>query len=169
MSTGNTGNIEIVCGENGSGKTALALGRALQALTRQNDAIVIQFLKGRQKAEDLETIKRLEPELKIFCFEKASVCFEQLNDEEKQEERINILNGLNYAKKVLTTGECGLLVLDEVLGLLDQGIVGEEELCNVLNCRGESDVILTGQKLPEHPEQLADRIGRIVHVEVDKR
>ena len=34
--------------------------------------------------------------------------------------KINIRNGLNYAKKVLTTEECDLLVLDEALGLVDQ-------------------------------------------------
>ena len=31
----------------------------------------------------------------------------------KKDEEINIRNGLNYAKKVLTTEECDLLVLDE--------------------------------------------------------
>ena len=30
-----TGRLEVICGEDSSGKTAMALGRALQALTEQ--------------------------------------------------------------------------------------------------------------------------------------
>lgn len=155
-----TGKIEIICG-NGCGKTALALGRGIQALTEQKNVIVIQFLKGSQKQEDLDVIARLEPEMKVFRFEKSSCYFEELSDEMKQEERLNILNGMNYAKKVLTTGECDLLVLDEVLGLIDQGILQAEDLNAILDCRDEADVILTGKVLPEALKKTADRIDRI--------
>lgn len=162
-----TGKIEIICG-NGLGKTSLALGRGLQALTRQKNVIVIQFLKGNQSQESLDVVKRLEPEMKMFRFEKSSCYFDQLSEEEKREEYRNIRNGLNYAKKVLTTGECELLILDEVLGLLDQGIVSVDELKALLDCRDEADVILSGKYLPEELRAVADRIERIEHIEVDK-
>lgn len=158
-----TGKIEIICG-NGSGKTALALGKGLQALAAQKTVIVIQFLKGSQKQEDLDVIARLEPEMKVFRFEKARCYFEQLSEEEKQEERLNILNGLNYAKKVLTTGECDLLILDEVLGTVDQGILQQEDLRAILECRDEADVILTGKVLPDEIGQIADQIDCIERV-----
>jgi len=160
------GKIEIICG-NGSGKTALALGRGVQALARQKAVIVIQFLKGSQKQEDLDVIARLEPEMKVFRFEKSNCYFEDLSEEEKREERLNILNGLNYAKKVLPTWECDLLILDEVLGILDQGILSEEDLKAILDCRGSVDVILTGKVLPAETGRIADRIDRIEHVQVD--
>ena len=156
-----TGKIEMIFGKNGSGKTALALGKAMQALNGQKNVIIIQFLKGSQKHVDLEVIKRLEPELKIFRFEKSERYFEQLTEEEKQEERINIRNGLNYAKKVLTTGECDLLVLDEVLGIIDQGIIQKEELKTILDYRDEANVILTGQVMSEELRPIADCIARI--------
>lgn len=161
-----TGKIEVICG-NGSGKTALALGRGIQALTRQKDVIVIQFLKGSQKQEDLDVVNRLEPQMKVFRFEKADCYFEQLSEEEKKEELFNIRNGLGYAKKVLCTGECDLLILDEVLGLLDLSILSEEELEAILDCRDEADVILTGQVLPAQIGRIADQIDRIEKVEVD--
>lgn len=162
-----TGRIEVICGNNGSGKTAQALGRALQALTRQKNVIVIEFLKGNQKQEDFELIKRLEPEMKIFRFEKSGCYFEKLTAEAQQEERINILNGLNYAKKVLTTGECDLLVLDEALGLVDQGIISEDELKNLLECRDEADVILTGKVLSDAIMRIADQV-ECVEIQVNK-
>lgn len=161
-----TGKIEIICG-NGSGKTALALGRGLQALTQQKDVIVIQFLKGSQKPEDLDVIKRLEPQMKVFRFEKSDCYFEDLSEAEKKEELLNIRNGLGYAKKVLCTGECELLILDEALGLIDQSILAEAELEAILECRDEADVILTGKVLPEQISRIADRVDRIDKVEVD--
>jgi len=162
-----TGKIEIICG-NGLGKTAFALGRGMQALTKQKNVIVIQFLKGNQSQESLDVVKRLEPEMKMFRFEKSSCYFEQLSEEAKREEYLNIRNGLNYAKKVLTTGECDLLILDEVLGLLDQGIVSVDELKVLLDCRDEADVILSGKYLPDELRTIADRIEQIEHIEVDK-
>ena len=42
----NTGRIEVICGSDGSGKTAMAFGKALYALSQQKQVIVIQFLKG---------------------------------------------------------------------------------------------------------------------------
>ena len=152
-----TGKIEVIYG-NGFGKTSMAVGRGFFALTRQQDVIMIQFLKGNQKQENLEVIERLEPEMKVFRFEKSDCYFEQLTEAQKQEEYINIRNGLNYAKKVLTTGECEVLILDEVLGLLDQCLLTEEELKQLLDCRDEVDVILSGKVLPDWLRDMADRI-----------
>lgn len=160
------GKIEIICG-NGHGKTAMAFGRGLQALTKQKSVIVIEFLKGSQRQEDLDVIKRLEPDMKVFRFEKSDRYFEELSEDEKQEQRLNIRNGLNYAKKVLTTGECDMLILDEVLGILDLGIASSEELKNLLACRGEVDVILTGKVLSRQISAIAGRIDQIEHVKVD--
>lgn len=162
-----TGKIEIIYG-NGFGKTALALGRGIQALERQKDVIVIQFLKGSQKQEGLDVIKRLEPEMKVFRFERASCYFAELSEEAKKEEQINIRNGLNYAKKVLSTGECEVLILDEVLGLIDQQIIQVDELLRILECRGEADVLLTGKVLPPELASVASRLDRIDQVPVDK-
>jgi len=159
----NQGKIEVICGH-GSGKTSLALGRALQALGRREQVIMIQFLKGRLKQGDLDTVKRLEPELKVFRFEKSDCYFEHLSEAEKQEELLNIRNGLNYAKKVLTTGECDLLILDEVLGLVDQGFLGSDELAGILNCRDEVQILMTGQVCPDPIARLADEINCIEHL-----
>lgn len=161
-----TGKIEIICG-NGSGKTATAFGRAFDALTKRKNVIMIQFLKGSQKQEELDVIKRLEPNLKVFRFEKADRYFLDLSAEEQQEERLNIRNGLNYAKKVLTTGECDMLILDEVLGILDLGIISAEDLKCLLDGRGEVEVILTGKVLSDQIRTIATRIDQIEHIQVD--
>ena len=117
------GNVEVICGS-GIGKTSLAIGKGIAALTRQKKVIMIQFLKGSQNQVGLDILEVLEPRLKVFRFEKADTYFENLSPEEKQEELINIRNGFNFARKVVTTGECDLLILDEVLGVLEGGLHG---------------------------------------------
>lgn len=154
------GKIEIICGDEGSGKTAMALGKAVQAASQQQQVVIIQFLKGSRRLESLELYKRLEPELKIFCFEKAECYYAELPEDAQREECFNILNGLNYAKKVLSTGGCDLLVLDEALGLVDQKIITEKDLQLILECRDETDVILTGKVLPEEIRRMADKVER---------
>ena len=107
-------------------------------------------------------MSRLEPEIKIFRFEKSDVNFEELSEEKKSEEIMNIKNGLNFARKVLTTGECDLLILDEVLGLIDNGILSVEDLTSLLQLRDEeTDIIMTGISLNDEICMLADQVSRI--------
>ncbi|PNV59246.1 cob(I)yrinic acid a c-diamide adenosyltransferase [Clostridium sp. chh4-2] len=163
------GMVQVICGE-GIGKTSLAVGKGIGALIRQKTVIMIQFLKGNQEAEGLETLKQLEPDMKIFRFEKSSTFFENLSEEEKAEERMNIRNGLNFAKKVLMTGECDLLILDEVLGALDQKIITEEEVKTLLTTRDEEmDLILTGKVFPDDLKPYVDLISQISNVKVDNQ
>ena len=152
-------SIYIYSGD-GRGKSSAAIGRAVQAATMGKNVVIIQFLKERG-LEDSEFLKRLEPEIKLFRFEKSGENFEQLPEEKKQEEIVNIRNGMNFAKKVLATGECDLLILDEVLGLVEKGIVDGQELQSMLDSREETDVILTGINLPDSICILADEVSRI--------
>ena len=134
--------IQVICGP-GKGKTASALGRGISALIHGKNVIMVQFLKGSMDSDNMEVLKRLEPEFKLFRFEKSPVVFDQLSEEEKEEARINIRNGLNFSKKVLVTGECDILILDEILGILDEGILTLEELCALMAVSGYRRVCLS--------------------------
>lgn len=154
------GMIQIYSGD-GHGKSPAALGKAVQAAVQGDNVVVIQFLKGKG-LEESDFLKRLEPEIKLFRFEKSDENFSELPDERKKEEIQNIKNGMNFAKKVLSTGECNLLILDEVLGLIEKEIITVEELKNVLECRSENtDIILTGITLNDEVCILADEVSKI--------
>lgn len=154
------GLIHIYSGD-GHGKSPAALGKAVMAAAAGERVVIIQFLKGRG-LKDTEFIRRLEPEIKIFRFEKSETDFVALSEDKKQEEIVNIKNGLNFAKKVLTTGECDLLILDEVLGLIDNEIITVEDLKNLLEARdGETDIIMTGISLNDDLCLVADEVSRI--------
>ena len=153
------GIVHIYTGD-GRGKSPAALGRAVLAAAAGEQVGIIQFLKGKG-LEDTEFVRRLEPEIKLFRFEKSDEFYEELPEEKKAEEAMNIRNGMNFAKKVLSTGECNLLILDEVLGLIEKNIISVEEVENLLNQRGETDVILTGISLNDEICTLADEVSKI--------
>lgn len=154
------GAVHIYSGD-GHGKSPAALGRAVITAALGKNVVIIQFLKGKGLAET-EFIRRLEPEIKVFRFEKSDMIFFELSEEKKTEEVINIKNGINFAKKVLATGECDLLILDEILGLIDNHIITVEELKSLLSARDEeTDVILTGISLNDEICMLADEVSKI--------
>lgn len=156
----NNGIVQIYYGE-GHGKSTVAFGTAVHMAGAGKSAIIIEFLKGKIEAEQ-EYLERFEPELKCFSFAKSDKYFLELSQEEQQEEVMNLKNGFNYGKKVVTTGACDLLVLDEILGLVDLQIISFEEVKQLLDSRPEEmTIICTGRVLDDRIRELADEIYNI--------
>ena len=153
------GVIHIYMGD-GRGKSPAAIGRAVQEAVQGRTVVIIQFLKGKVP-ENSAFLKKMEPEIKLFRFEKSQENYQELPEEKQKEERRNILNGMSYARKVLATGECDLLILDEVLGLIENGIITVEDLTRLLEGRGSTDIILTGISLSDDICFLADEVSKI--------
>ena len=153
----NEGLVQIYCGP-GKGKTSVAIGQAIRAVGHGKTAIVIQCLKGRATSE-LDYLSVLEPNVRLFRFEKKDKYYEDMTDEEKQEENCNIRNGLNYARKVLVTQECDMLILDEILGAVEFGIITEEEVEELIRTKDEeTELILTGNVVPDRLREAADSV-----------
>ncbi|MBQ8304800.1 MAG: cob(I)yrinic acid a,c-diamide adenosyltransferase [Blautia sp.] len=151
--------IEIYCG-NGKGKSTLAMGLSIKAALQEKSVIIIQFLKGKELGE-YEAIENLNGvDIKIFRFEKLDAFFEDLTPEEQEEESRNIRNGVNFARKVIATDECDFLVLDEILGLPDIGIITEETIEDLLKARRDEGmhIVMTGRVCPDSLRKYADRV-----------
>ena len=145
----------------GKGKTSAAVGQCIRAASLGQSVYIIQFLKGKD-AEEFGFLERLEPDIKLFRFEKEMLSYKELLASQQKEERQNILNGFNFARKVIDTGECDVLVLDEVLGLLDLEIISVEDILNLIDLRDDySRLVLTGRELPEAIAERADIISKI--------
>ncbi|WP_343208136.1 cob(I)yrinic acid a,c-diamide adenosyltransferase [Anaerolentibacter hominis] len=148
----------------GKGKTTAAIGQCIRAISMDEQVIVIQFLKGKDR-EDLRCLDQFEENIKVVRFEKFVGNFRDLSPREQEEEKINLQNGFNYAKKVVEIGECDLLILDEILGLIDLGIVKTEDVIHLLETGREScNMVLTGQNLPEDLLTYVDIASRLESV-----
>ena len=126
--------------------------------------VIIQFLKGKG-ITDSEFTKRLEPEIKIFRFEKSKIDYRDRSAEEQEEAAVNIRNGLNFARKVLGTEQCNLLILDEVLEVVNLGIISVDELGELVEAGIDTDIIITGKEMDIAVCKFADRISEIVNMQ----
>lgn len=149
---------------NGQGKTSAAVGQCIREASMGHQVIIIQFLKGKGP-DEYNFLVKLEPDIKLFRFEKETVSYASLSLEEQKDERMNIKNGFNFAKKVVETGECDLLVLDEVLGVIDYGILTPKDLISLIQLREDHHkIIFTGNNLPEELIPFVETISEIKQI-----
>lgn len=154
------GKISVFTGE-GHGKTPAAIGEAVMRAEQGAKVVMIQYLKGKGLGNS-DYLKNLEPQIKLFRFEKSDMLFDELSDDKKKEEIINIKNGINFARKVICTGECDLLILDELLGIIDNEIISVDEVISMLNSRPENmDIILTGINIDDKILAMADAVTKL--------
>lgn len=154
------GYIQIFCGK-GDGKSSAAIGKGIFSAIEGKQVIIIQFMKEKD-IDEAAFFHQLEPQIKLFRFQKMDISFEEMNEQEKTDEITNIRNGLCYAKKVLTTGECDVLILDEALGLIDEGIICMDEIMQVICARTEYQTIfLTGINLPDELKEYVNAVSVI--------
>lgn len=152
------GIVQIYYGE-GHGKTNAAIGKAICEASDGRQAIVIQFLKGKNEQK---LFARLEPEVKFFNFSRAGIFFDELDEDSRLEEIMNIKNGFNYAKKVISTGTDEIVVLDEILGAVDLHIISAEDVAGLLAAKPDDvTVICTGRVLSDEFREFADEIYNI--------
>ena len=85
-----------------------------------------------------------------------------LKDDTSQEEIMNIKNGFNFAKKVISTGAGMVVVLDEILGLLDLHLISKTEISDMLAAKpSDVTVIMTGRVIDDGIRGMADEIYNI--------
>lgn len=142
------GSIEVFCGQ-GRGKSAAAVGLCVRGASHGMQAIIIRFLKGKD-SKQLDYLKKLEPEVQFFTFEKQNKCYSDQTEAEQAVTKKNIQISLNYAKKVIDLCQCDILVLDEILELVPIGLVTEETLIELIQRKDDDmQMILTGKALPD--------------------
>lgn len=154
------GLVQVYCGE-GKGKTTAAIGLGVRAIGGHLKVIMIQFLKNDDTGE-CKTLKGLEPAFKVFHFEKERGFTWTLSNEEKAELKIEIQTALKFAKKVMDTRECDVLILDEILNVITTGFITEEEVLALVEEKPEElELVLTGRYVPDQIAQKAHYISKI--------
>jgi cob(I)alamin adenosyltransferase len=73
---------------------------------------------------------------------------------------------LNFARKVIATRECDFLVLDEILGLLDNEIATSEAIIDILKLKDKTmHIVMTGKILPEELDDYVDSVTTLTTTE----
>lgn len=137
------GCIHIYCG-NGKGKTTAALGLSVRAAGSGMRVLFVQFLKG-QPTSELESLKLL-PNIRVLRTEQSGKFTFQMTPDELADLRVRQTDTLRTAMEAARSGECDLLVLDEIFGALSTQTVDETVLKNFLAHKPAAlELVLTGR------------------------
>lgn len=157
------GYIQVYTG-NGKGKTTAALGLAVRAAGDGMKVYIIQFLKSSPTGE-LEVFKKLTDNIKVFRFEKKRGFFWTLNEKEKLELKEEIQTAYEFAEQVEKNCECDILILDEVMGAMSNGLLTEQQVIELMENKPETmELVLTGRNVPASIAERSDLITEMKDV-----
>lgn len=163
----------------GKGKTSAALGVATRSLLLEKKVVWVAFYKqeswGLAEAKLKDKFKNLEmifggrgfrisnfdkkimkegKELKLATVGNGAKVVDTASEEEHQQAAAKSLEMANKHLQEMPF----LLVMDEVLNAVSEGLIEVEQLIKVLGNRGETHVVLTGRGLPKEIEEVADLV-----------
>jgi cob(I)alamin adenosyltransferase len=146
----------IVFTGSGKGKTTAALGLACRALGHGRRAAFFHFQgPARPSLGDVRSARALGRRLKMIGIvsQAADVSFLDQYDETVP----TVEAALARAEEMLGSGECDLLVLDDINPLLDEGHVDQTTVIRLVDAKPESaTLVFTGRSAIDAIVELAD-------------
>lgn len=136
--------VQVYTGD-GKGKTTAAAGLAVRAAGRGLTVKFVQFLKGEESGE-LKILKKIDgiEALRVPCPAKF---FNQLDDNEKAVMRTDAVVALARVKNWLNSAD--MLIMDEAMPALTCGLLNINEVTDIIDNRGKTEIVLTGRGAPK--------------------
>jgi len=146
------GYIQVYTG-NGKGKTTAAFGLAVRALGAGKKVFLGQFMKGIKDSafKILEKLDNLE--IQMFGAPTFVGNEPRYTDIDKAQE------GYEYSLKVLKSGECDVVILDELNLCFITELITEEQFHHLIDQKPEHvELIITGRYATDFVKDRADLI-----------
>lgn len=158
------GLVHLYIGD-GKGKTSAAFGLALRCRGCGGRVAIVQFLKTVPTGE-VEFFNQLsDQKLCVYRFESPHGFFHQLDEEQKSALQGEIARAMDFVEQKASGQDCDMLVLDEILGALEDGLVDQQRLLAILNGRADGvEIVMTGRYAPQEVIEAADYVSRIMPV-----
>ena len=151
------GLVHVYTGD-GKGKTTAALGLAIRAVGQGMKVAFIQFLKGQPCGEHF-FVSQYHP----FDIAQVSVgdSFQKSKEQLSQEAQ----QTLAYAEQEILSGKYDLVILDEILVAVNQGLITVKQVLGLLDAKPSSvELVLTGRKAPPEIIQRADLVTEMLMI-----
>jgi len=168
----------IVYYGDGKGKTTAALGIALRSLGRGMTVAVLQFIKGdhgsgSSKDEGVVAWTSGEREVgKKFGIVEGKFLIKAVGegffgiegdklDPEKHRQAAD--SGMEEAEKIVREGKYKVVILDEVIRALDEGLVDKDQLFNLIDNAREQKIhlVMTGHRVDQ---DLVERVDLVTEM-----
>ena len=146
----------------GKGKTTAALGLAMRALGHGFSVYVIQFMKGNIRYGEMETARRLSPDIVIRQMGRETFVDRNTPD------RVDIelaRKAVHFAKEVISDGKYDVVILDEINVALDYGLIALQDVLDLLDSKpAHVELVLTGRGAKREVIERADLVTEMVEV-----
>jgi cob(I)alamin adenosyltransferase len=149
----------------GKGKTTAAIGCALRSAGHKQKVLILQYIKGTMNTGELKSINQLKPYVEIFQLGKGFIKYKEglpfVTEDDKKDAKTAYELTINKIKD----SSYDLIILDEIINMLNFGLISLEEVKKIIFCRPEgSSIILTGSNAPMELIELADTVTEMKEV-----
>ncbi len=154
----------IVYTGNGKGKTTAALGMALRAVGYNHKICMIQFIKGSWPYGEMESVKRLEPELELIIVGKGFVGI--IDDKSAREDHKKIAQeAIEISKEKILSGNYNIVILDEINYAINLGLIDLNDVMNLIKSKPEKlNLVLTGNHAKKEIIDVADLVTEMKEI-----
>lgn len=146
------GKVLVFTGD-GKGKTTAAIGTGCRAYGHGKNVAMIQFLKKGEYGE----IKAIPFPVYQFGREEFVIKPEKIDYELAEK-------GIEFARELLQKEKPFLLILDELNVAISMGILDINKAMEVIESRGETNLIITGRNAHEKIVEIADLVTEMKNI-----
>ena len=144
----------------GKGKTTAALGLMTRALGHGMRVVLVQFLKDEDSGEI--HFFQDHPHVTILRSKAGTGMPWDMGEQERQETLAVHNRNLQEAQRIVQSGQCDLLVLDEVSDAVQLGLLNKALLLSFLqNKPNVLEIVMTGHKPLQCCMKIADYVTRM--------
>lgn len=147
--------IHVYTGD-GKGKTTAAVGLAVRFAGSGKKVAIFQFLKDGTSSE-LCVLKNANINV-IPCQTETKGFFWDMSDEEKEKLKEETCKHFCLVKECIE--DYDMIVLDELAGVITNGLVELAEVVEFLNICSK-EIVITGRNVPEEIINMADYVSEI--------
>ncbi|MFC1508855.1 cob(I)yrinic acid a,c-diamide adenosyltransferase [Candidatus Omnitrophota bacterium] len=154
------GRIQVYTGD-GKGKTTAALGLALRAAGAGLKVFIAQFAKGREYSE-LKALERFSDIVTVKQYGRQGFI---VDGQPGEKDIACARDGLSETKRIIQSGSCSLVILDEASIAVYFGLFSAHDLLDVIDAKPEHvELVITGRKADPLILERADLITEMCEV-----
>lgn len=148
------GLVYIFTGD-GKGKTSAAMWTAVRAAVENKKVAVVQWYKESRWPTAEQDISKYFPNIKVYLMGKG---FYKLPTDHatSEEHRAAAATALKKAEELI--GRVDLLILDEIINAVKDGLINLIDLTNLISKRKKTHIILTGRGATKELLDMADLV-----------